>query len=64
MVNYRTSVLSASQLYFRTPGHDRNGVSRVVQSYQIPFKSIRDGMIFLVRKCDQHSKSSEMIDDS
>ena len=30
-----------------------------------PFdKSFRNGLLFLVRKCDEHSKSSEMIDDS
>ena len=30
-----------------------------------PFgKSLPNGLIFLVRKCDEHSKSSEMIDDS
>ena len=27
-------------------------------------KSFRNGLLFLVRKCDEHSKSSEMIDDS
>ena len=30
-----------------------------------PFdKRFRNGLLFLVRKCDDHSKSSEMIDDS
>ena len=29
---------AASQLYFRTPGLDRNGVSRVVRIYQIPVR--------------------------
>ena len=30
-----------------------------------PFdKSFRNGLLFLVRKCNEHSKSSEMIDDS
>ena len=30
-----------------------------------PFdKSFRDGLLFLVRKCDEHNKSSEMINDS
>ena len=30
-----------------------------------PFdKSFRNGLLFLVRRCDEHSKSSEMIDDS
>ena len=30
-----------------------------------PFdKSFRNGLLFLVRKCDVHSKSSEMINDS
>ena len=30
-----------------------------------PFdKSFRKGLLFLVRKCDEHSKSSEIIDDS
>ena len=27
-------------------------------------KSFRNGLFFLVRKCDEHSKSSEMINDS
>ena len=56
---------AASQLHFRTPGLDRNGASRVVRRYEIPFgKSFRNGLLFLVRKCEEHSKSSEMIDDS
>ena len=30
-----------------------------------PFdKSFRNGLLFFVRKCDEHSKSNEMIDDS
>ena len=30
-----------------------------------PFdKSFRNGLLFLVRKCDEHSKSSEMIEGS
>ena len=29
---------AASQLYFRTPGLDRNGVSQAVRRYQIPFR--------------------------
>ena len=30
-----------------------------------PFdQSFRNGVLFLVRKCDDHGKSSEMIDDS
>ena len=30
-----------------------------------PFgRSFRNGLLFLVRKCDEHSKSSEMINDS
>ena len=30
-----------------------------------PFdKSFPNGLLFLVRKCDEHSKSSEMIEDS
>ena len=30
-----------------------------------PFdKSFCNGLLFLFRKCDEHSKSSEMIDDS
>ena len=27
-------------------------------------KSFRNSLLFLVRKCDEHSKSNEMIDDS
>ena len=56
---------AASQLYFRTPGLDRNGVPRVVRRYQIFFdKSFRNGLLFIVWKCDEHSQSSEMVDGS
>ena len=35
------------------------------EDIKYPFgKSFRNGLLFLVRKCDEHSKSSEMINDS
>ena len=35
------------------------------ENIKYPFdKSFRKGLLFLVQKCDEHSKSSKMIDDS
>ena len=57
---------AASQLYFRTPGLDRNGVSLGwSEDTKYPFdKSFGNGLPFLVRKRDERSKSNEMINGS
>ena len=59
--------VAVSQLYFKNSDPDWNGVSRMVQTRSTKFsfdKSFRNGMLFLVLECDQHSKSSERIEDS